>query len=81
MKQNPDINIEIQGHTDDVGNSADNLALSQDRAYSVMEYLSVDGGIKVSRIKFKGYGETKPIVPNDSPSNRNKNRRTDFLIL
>jgi outer membrane protein OmpA-like peptidoglycan-associated protein len=46
-----------------------------------MEYLSVDGGVKASRIKFKGYGETKPKVPNDSSINRNKNRRTDFLIL
>jgi len=81
LKQNPEINIEIQGHTDDVGNNADNHALSEDRAYSVMEYLSVDGGVKASRIKFKGYGETKPLAPNDSPSNRNKNRRTDFLIL
>ena len=71
----------IEGHTDDVGKDSDNFALSQDRAYSVMEYLSVDGGIKASRIKFKGYGEAKPKVPNDSTSNRNKNRRTDFLIL
>jgi len=81
LNQNPSLKIEIQGHTDDIGKDADNLALSQDRAYSVMEYLSVEGGIKASRIKFKGYGETKPKVPNTSASNRKKNRRTDFLIL
>ena len=81
LNLNPSIKIEIQGHTDDVGKDADNLALSQDRAYSVMEYLSVEGGIKASRIKFKGYGETKPKVPNNSTGNRKKNRRTDFLIL
>lgn len=81
LTQNADVKIEIQGHTDDIGKDADNMALSQDRAFSVMEYLSVNGGIKASRIKFRGYGETKPKVPNDSSSNRNKNRRTDFLIL
>ncbi len=72
--------IEIQGHTDDLGNDASNLALSQDRAYSVMEYLS-EQGLKLNRMKFKGYGETKPKVPNDSDKNRAKNRRTEFKIL
>lgn len=81
LNDNPTIKIEIQGHTDDVGRDEDNLALSQDRAFSVMEYLSTVGGVKASRIKFKGYGETKPKVPNDSDKNRAKNRRTDFLIL
>lgn len=81
LKENPSIKIEIQGHTDDVGNDDDNMALSQDRAFSVMEYLSAEGSVKASRIKFRGYGETKPKVPNDSSANRKKNRRTDFLIL
>jgi len=74
------LKIEIQGHTDDLGNDASNLALSQDRAYSVMEYLS-EQGLKLNRMKFKGYGETKPKVPNDSDKNRAKNRRTEFKIL
>lgn len=80
LKDNPKLKIEIQGHTDDVGNDNDNLALSQDRAFTVMEYLA-SKGIKTSRLKFKGYGESKPKVPNDTPANRAKNRRTDFLIL
>lgn len=80
LKENPTLKFEIQGHTDDVGNDNDNLALSQDRAFTVMEYLSTRG-IKTSRMKFKGYGETKPKVKNDTPENRAKNRRTDFLIL
>ena len=71
----------IEGHTDDVGNNADNHALSEDRAYSVMEYLSVDGGVKASRIKFKGYGETKPIEENNSIINKSKNRRTELTII
>lgn len=80
LKENPDIKIEIQGHTDDLGADADNLALSQDRAFTVMEYLSTQG-IPTSRMKFKGYGESKPKVPNNSDANRAKNRRTDFKIL
>jgi outer membrane protein OmpA-like peptidoglycan-associated protein len=80
LKDNPNIKIEIQGHTDDLGPDADNLALSQDRAFTVMEYLASQG-IPASRMKFKGYGETKPKVPNNSDANRAKNRRTDFKIL
>lgn len=80
MKENTDVKIEIQGHTDDLGPDADNLALSQDRAFTVMEYLATQG-IPASRMKFKGYGETKPKVPNTSAENRAKNRRTDFKIL
>ncbi len=80
LKDNPNVEIEIQGHTDDLGPDADNLALSQDRAFTVMEYLSTQG-IPASRMKFKGYGETKPKVPNNSDANRAKNRRTDFKIL
>ena len=80
LLENPELKIEIQGHTDDLGNDAENLALSQDRAYSVMEYLA-EKGLKLKRMKFKGYGETKPKVPNNSPENRAINRRTDFKIL
>jgi outer membrane protein OmpA-like peptidoglycan-associated protein len=80
LKENPTITIEIQGHTDDLGSDADNLALSQDRAFSVMTFLAAQG-IPASRIKFKGYGETKPKFPNTSDDNRRENRRTDFLIL
>ena len=80
LLQNDNLKIEIQGHTDDLGNDASNLALSQDRAYSVMEYLA-EKGLKLKRMKFKGYGETQPKVANDSPENRAKNRRTDFKIL
>lgn len=80
LKDNPKIIIEIQGHTDDLGGDAENMALSQDRAFTVFEYLAKNG-IPASRMKFKGYGETKPKVKNDSDINRAKNRRTDFKIL
>lgn len=80
LKDNPTIKVEIQGHTDDLGDDGANLALSQDRAFTVLEYLAGQG-IKTSRLKFKGYGEGKPKVPNDSDANRAKNRRTDFKII
>ena len=80
LLNNNDINIEIQGHTDDVGSNTNNMALSKDRAFTVMQYL-ISKGIELSRLKFKGYGEDKPKFPNDSNINRARNRRTDFLIL
>lgn len=77
---NPSIVLEIQGHTDDEGNAADNLALSMDRAFEVKGYLEKKG-INGSRIKAKGYGETRPIADNTSPSGKAKNRRTEFMII
>ncbi|MFQ5335007.1 MAG: OmpA family protein, partial [Flavobacteriales bacterium] len=79
LQQYPEIQVEIRGHTDNVGNAADNLALSSDRAYSVMAYLQ-QHGIDKSRLSFRGYGETKPIASNNSPSGRAQNRRTEFVI-
>ena len=76
---NDDFNIEIQGHTDNIGSSDANMALSMDRAFSVMEYL-IGKGIEKSRLRFKGYGETSPKASNETKEGRMKNRRTDFLI-
>ena len=80
LKKSKEINIEIQGHTDDIGPDIANLALSMDRAFSVMEYL-LNNGIEKDRLRFKGYGETNPKVPNNSTKSRAINRRTDFLIF
>ncbi len=80
LKENPNVIVEIQGHTDDIGSEAFNLKLSQKRAEAVRQYL-IDHGIEPDRLIAKGYGESKPIVPNDSPENRAKNRRVEFVIL
>jgi len=77
---NPTIHIEISGHTDDVGNNQLNQVLSQNRAKSVYQYL-VNSGISPTRLVYKGYGETQPILPNTSDENRSKNRRTEFKII
>lgn len=79
LKANPGIKITIQGHTDSDGDDAKNLDLSDRRAKGVLKYL-VSLGIDANRLNAKGYGEGKPKVANDTPENKAKNRRTDFLI-
>jgi outer membrane protein OmpA-like peptidoglycan-associated protein/tetratricopeptide (TPR) repeat protein len=80
LKQNPTITVEISGHTDDVGSDANNLKLSLDRATVVVAEL-VNKGVQPSRLIARGYGKTQPVVPNDTPENRQLNRRTEFKIL
>ena len=79
LVDNPTVKAEIQGHTDNVGNDADNLLLSERRAKSVYDYV-ISKGIDPQRVRHKGYGRTKPIASNDTPEGRAKNRRTIFLI-
>jgi outer membrane protein OmpA-like peptidoglycan-associated protein len=79
LNVNPTIQVAIQGHTDDQGDDALNLTLSESRAKGVKDYL-ISQGITEDRLSAKGYGETKPKVANTSDTNRAKNRRTDFVI-
>jgi outer membrane protein OmpA-like peptidoglycan-associated protein len=80
LKENPSIKIEIQGHTDDVGNPKDNEALSTNRAFSVKAVLE-EFGVDGKRITAKGFGQNRPIADNTTEEGRAKNRRTEFLIL
>ncbi|GAB2942263.1 OmpA family protein [Hymenobacter coalescens] len=80
MSQYPDVQVEISGHTDDVGTDDDNMVLSKNRAKSVYSYL-VEHGVKAERLRFRGYGESKPLVSNDSDEHRQQNRRIEFRIL
>ena len=75
-----DIKIELGGHTDNVGEEASNLKLSQLRAYAVRDYLVLKG-ISSNRIVAKGYGENKPKDTNDTAKGRQNNRRTEVLVL
>lgn len=81
LKENPDVRIKIVGHTDSDGDNAKNLDLSQRRAKSVMNELVKVFGIDASRMETDGMGETKPIAPNDTPSNKALNRRVEFVKL
>ncbi len=80
LKDNPNIDIEVQGHTDNVGGNAVNKPLSQARADACRKYL-IDHGIASSRLTAVGYGLDKPIVPNDSERNRALNRRVQFVRM
>lgn len=79
LKENPTISVSINGHTDDVGDDAANLTLSENRAQGVKDYL-ISKGISAKRLNSHGFGETQPKLPNDSEAARAKNRRTDFVI-
>ena len=83
MKGYPEMEIELRGHTDNLNGTKDpdyNIKLSQKRADAVKSIL-VKKGIKESRIKTKGYGETVPIADNNSEEGRAMNRRTEFIVL
>jgi outer membrane protein OmpA-like peptidoglycan-associated protein len=81
LQQNPGITkIRVEGHTDSDGSDEYNKTLSQDRADAVMKFL-VDAGVEESRMEAVGFGEEKPIAPNDSPEGKEKNRRVEFNIL
>ena len=79
LKSHENIKIAIQGHTDSDGDDAKNLDLSDRRAKGVKRYL-VSLGIDESRMSAKGYGETKPKPENDTPENKAKNRRRQFMM-
>jgi outer membrane protein OmpA-like peptidoglycan-associated protein len=80
LRTNPDLRVEIQGHTDNVGSSTLNQNLSERRANAVRDYM-VQNGIDESRMTARGYGFDQPLVPNDTPENRERNRRIQFRVL
>lgn len=81
MKDNPDIRVEIQGHTDNVGTAAYNLRLSERRAASVVKHLVENYGIAADRLTAIGYGLTRPIADNSTEDGRARNRRVEFIVL
>ena len=80
LKRNPELKVELAGHTDDIGNEKYNLELSADRANVVREAL-ISSGIDASRLTANGYGSSKPLKPNDSDEHRALNRRTEMIII
>lgn len=80
LKENPKIKIEIQGHTDNVGNPSANQALSANRAFTVKAVLETFG-VAGNRITAKGFGSSKPVAENTNEAGRARNRRTEFMIV
>ncbi|OHX65771.1 OmpA family protein [Flammeovirga pacifica] len=80
MSNNKDIQVEIGGHTDDIGDDNYNKELSQKRAEAVVNYL-IEKGIDAKRLTAKGYGEKSPIADNTTDEGRTKNRRIEFSVM
>jgi len=80
LKSNPDLKFEIDGHTDNTGDAAHNMTLSQQRADAVKTQL-VKMGIDGGRLSTKGFGDTKPISDNSTPEGRANNRRVEFVRM
>ena len=81
LAKRPDIErVSVEGHTDDVGRAASNLALSAKRARAVVEFL-VSRGVATERLVARGFGESHPLVPNDDDASRAQNRRVEFIIV
>jgi len=80
LTENPDVRVEVGGHTDSSGDPEENEVLAQERANSVMNLL-IAAGIEENRLEAQGYGDTQPIASNELPDGRALNRRIEFLIL
>jgi len=80
LQANPELNVEVQGHTDTTGSAEHNLELSRRRAATVMQYLELYG-ISADRLTTGGYGETRPLADNSTEAGRAKNRRVELVKL
>ena len=80
LRENPDIRIEVSGHTDNTGSAATNKNLSKSRALSVRNYLTSQG-IAVNRIEYEGYGYDFPIADNNTAEGRAENRRVEMKVI
>ncbi len=80
LNENPEIDIEIRGYTDNIGSEDFNIQLSQNRARAVFDYL-IANGINRQRLQYKGYGFSDPLADNETEEGRQENRRTEIKIL
>ena len=80
MKENPEVRIQIEGHTDNVGSLASNMALSHDRALAVSKFLT-DLGIDAARLETLGLGPNEPVADNATEEGRATNRRVQVNVL
>jgi len=80
LKALPDVNLEIAGHTDSTGREEENIDLSSRRAQAIKDFMVLNG-VGADRLIARGYGSQYPIVPNDSPENLQKNRRSEFTMI
>ncbi len=80
LNNNADSKVEISGHTDSDGVPENNLTLSENRSQAAYQYL-ISKGVSEEQITFKGYGQDRPVAPNDTPENKQQNRRVEFEVI
>ncbi len=80
LRNNPNVKIRLNGHTDNIGSHEYNLILSEKRAAAVVNYL-LSQNINKKRITFRGFGSTKPVDTNETPEGRANNRRIEFEVM
>jgi len=80
LRDNPTLRLRLEGHTDNGGESKKNLVLSEQRVAAIRTYL-VRQRIKADRLTTVGYGDTRPVAPNDTEANRARNRRVEFAVV
>ncbi|MEY2396382.1 MAG: OmpA-OmpF porin, family [Acidobacteriaceae bacterium] len=80
LKQNPDVKLSVEGHSDNVGAAAANQALSEKRAQAVVLWLTAHG-VEAPRLKAKGWGQSKPVADNSAEDGRAKNRRVELVKM
>ncbi|MDR2683904.1 MAG: OmpA family protein [Prevotellaceae bacterium] len=80
MKDNPDFQLEIGGHTDSIGSLEMNMDLSDRRAAAVKAYLAKQG-VEESRMTSQGFGSTQPVATNTTSAGRAENRRVEFTVI
>ena len=76
----PGFHVQVDGHTDNVGNPEANKKLSQERADAVVKYMVEKKGVEAKRLSAKGFGDSQPIADNKSKKGQAKNRRVDFTV-
>lgn len=81
LRKYPMFSVRIKGHTDSEGDAKYNLELSEKRAYMIARYITTVGMINPDRVAYMGYGESRPLVPNNSRDNRKLNRRVEFELI
>lgn len=79
MKEDMNLRLSIEGHTDNTGTPAKNQVLSEQRAKAVNDYL-INNGIDAARLKFAGFGQDRPVAENQTAGGRSRNRRVQLLI-
>ncbi len=80
LKDSPGFHVQVDGHTDNVGNPESNRKLSQERAEAVVKYLAEMKGVDAKQLSAKGFGDSQPIADNKTERGRAKNRRVDFTV-